>query len=166
MYEKHGYSGKDRIYRIWYAMRQRCEKEYSANYKNYGALGVTVCDKWKKSFLAFKKWADVSGYAETLSIDRIDSFGNYEPKNCRWVTSLVQSQNKRRDSRVEINGVKKTISTWAIEGNFHFTTLYRRYYKGVRGADLLKGIKPKGSKLRGETKKVFEPKQALKDLCS
>ena len=34
-------------------------------------------------------------YKEGLTIDRIDSNGNYEKANCRWASREIQQRNKR-----------------------------------------------------------------------
>lgn len=138
MNERHGYNGKHRLYRIWVAMRQRCEKTYRSGYSSYGLRGITVCDEWANSFLAFKAWAESTGYTDCLSIDRIDPNGNYHPANCRWATVQEQAVNKRNSCYVEVDGVTKTVAEWAYERGFHLTTLYRRYRQGIRGREFLK----------------------------
>lgn len=82
-------------------MRQRCYRPENRAYKWYGALGVTVCDEWNKSYEAFRKWAYDNGYDKNAergkcTLDRINCTGNYEPSNCRWVGMDVQARNKRR----------------------------------------------------------------------
>lgn len=74
-----------RLHRIWVGMRARCRNPNQSSYAYYGGKGVTVCGEWQ-SFENFLAWAAAHGYAEDLSIDRIDSSGNYEPSNCRWIT--------------------------------------------------------------------------------
>lgn len=92
-------------------MKRRCENPNMQNYKYYGAKGVRVCDAWH-DFPTFKAWAESHGYVDGLSIDRIDSDGNYEPENCRWVT---RSENSREAVQVVINvdGESHNISEWA-----------------------------------------------------
>lgn len=77
------------------SMKSRCYYPRSVGYKWYGAMGVTVCDRWRTSFANF---IQDMGPRPTRkhSIDRIDPCGNYEPSNCRWATSEVQASNKRR----------------------------------------------------------------------
>lgn len=143
MHEFHGYTQKDRLYRIWVAMRQRCSKPYRSNYAAYGGRGIKVCQEWDTSFTAFKAWADSSGYAEHLSIDRKDPDGDYTPDNCRWATAQEQATNQRTSCYVEVDGVTLTVAEWARLKGFHLTTLYRRYRKGIRGREFLAPSIPK-----------------------
>ena len=74
--ESHGDSNT-RLYHIWEAIQQRCFNEKHVQYPLYGATGITVCDDWK-TYSLFKQWALSSGYSETLTIDRINVYGNYD----------------------------------------------------------------------------------------
>lgn len=86
---------KRRLYRIHNGMLTRCYNEYNHNYKNYGALGVIVCEEWLLNFGAFYEWSIANGYRPDLTIDRINPYGNYTPDNCRWATVEQQNRNKR-----------------------------------------------------------------------
>ena len=89
----HGKSNT-RLYRIWSCMKTRCYNEKWINYKNYGGRGIAICDDWRNDFQAFYTWALSHGYSDTLTIDRIDVNGNYEPTNCRWITLKEQQSNR------------------------------------------------------------------------
>lgn len=84
--------------------------------KYYQDKGIDICQEWLDSRDAFYKWSQENGYAEDLTIDRIDSNKNYEPSNCRWVTKTTQARNtvKLRSSNTSgFRGVSKTaVGTW------------------------------------------------------
>lgn len=81
-------------YATWMNIKNRCSRPSSSSYKNYGAKGIKVCDRWLESFENF--YADMGPRPTNKhSIDRINPFGNYEPNNCRWATSMEQHLNKR-----------------------------------------------------------------------
>lgn len=82
-----------RLFRIYWHIRDRCYNPNNDAYKNYGAKGVRMCQEWMDSFISFRGWAENNGYAQDLTIDRIDSNGNYCPENCQWIT---KSENVRR----------------------------------------------------------------------
>lgn len=93
----HGETRGDREtaeYRTWSDIIQRCENPKRQNWKNYGGRGITMCRRWRESFLAFI--ADVGRRpSPELTIDRIDNDGHYELGNIRWATRLQQRQNQR-----------------------------------------------------------------------
>ena len=102
---KHGDSKKTRLYAIWAAMKRRCYNPNCDPYKYYGGKGIKVCDEWLE-YDKFREWALSNGYAEDLSIDRIDSNGNYEPGNCQWIT---MQENRLRAKRLPLDIKEKVI---------------------------------------------------------
>ena len=126
---KHGMSNS-RLYRTWESMKARCCRKTSGPYKRYGGRGITVCDEWKSSFIIFRNWALANGYAEGLSLDRIDPSGNYEPSNCRWVTMKVQENNRSNNTQIEYKGVTHTMSEWSDIVNIPFDVIQHRFQRG------------------------------------
>ena len=102
-----------KLYRKYYAMKQRCYNSKYSRYFDYGGRGIKICDEWKNNFMSFYNWAINNGYQENLSIDRIDVNGNYCPENCRWITMEEQQSNTRKSHFIEYNGEKHTIAEWS-----------------------------------------------------
>ena len=94
----HGFSG-ERIYRVWQNMIYRCENKNYIEFARYGGRGITVCEEWRNNFQAFYDWATSNGYADNLTIDRIDVNGNYEPSNCQWLTRSENSKRSWKDRK-------------------------------------------------------------------
>lgn len=88
------------IYRLWHRIKERCSNPKKDHYHRYGGRGIKVCDEWLNSFDSFKSWAFANGYKRELQIDRINSDGNYEPDNCRFVTG---TENTRNQEQVKLN---------------------------------------------------------------
>jgi len=110
------------------------------------ARGVIVCDEWKNNYSSFKKWALENGYNETLTIDRINVNGNYEPNNCRWATSKEQSRNRTDNFYITYQGNKYILTDFAREHNINTKTLKRRLQKGWTIDDAINIPVPKVTK--------------------
>lgn len=87
---------KSRLYCIWHCMKDRCYRKGNSKYYLYGGRGIRVCDEWLNDFMVFYNWSMSNGYRDDLTLDRIDSDGNYEPSNCRWATYDEQNKNRKQ----------------------------------------------------------------------
>lgn len=77
-------------------MVDRCTNPENKQYPDYGARGITVCERWM-DFEAY--YADLGDLPEGMSLDRLDNDRGYEPGNVRWATRLEQNRNRRRPYR-------------------------------------------------------------------
>lgn len=115
---------------IWRGMIARCHSVKRKDYHKYGGRGISVCNVWRKSYALFLE--DVGPRPSTKhQIDRIDTLGNYEPGNCRWVTSKENNSNRRDTHFIEANGERLCIAAWAERlGTFRSTIFSRIYLRG------------------------------------
>lgn len=122
---KHGLR-KTRLYRIWANMKSRCYNPNTSHYDRYGGRGIKVYEDWIHDFKTFYDWSMQNGYADNLSIDRINNDGNYEPDNCRWVSSKEQSNNVCSNKNITIDGVTKTLMEWCDHYKINYKTVRDR----------------------------------------
>lgn len=116
-----------RIYKEWRNMIGRCSDKSNLV---YGGRGISVCDEWKKDFLSFYAWALNNNYNDKLTIDRIDSNGDYCPQNCRWVNRITQNNNLSSNRLLSYKGEIHTTAEWCRILSLNYSTVCNRLHKG------------------------------------
>lgn len=111
-------------YRVWGSLIQRASNPSDKRFHDYGARGITVCQRWR----AFADFFDDMGPRPAgTSIDRIDNNGGYwcgkcpecishgRPANCRWATTAVQARNKSQTVWITVDDRTQCLTDWANE---------------------------------------------------
>jgi hypothetical protein len=99
-------------YTTWGGMIKRCTNPKAKSYERYGGRGISVCQRWRDSFVDF--YEDVGPKpSNEHSLERIDNNKNYEPENCRWATGSEQARNTRRNHTLTLSGVTRTLVEWS-----------------------------------------------------
>lgn len=91
--------------------KKRCNYINASEYENYGGRGISVCEEWSSNFQSFYDWAINNGWSKELTIDRLDTNGNYCPENCRWANVETQMNNMTKNHYIEYDGNTYTLST-------------------------------------------------------
>ena len=89
-----------------------------------------MCHEWLEDFQAFYNWSINNGYDDTLTIDRIDVNGNYEPNNCRWVDMKHQARNRRNNRLITYKGETKPLAELCELLGLNYRTVCQRLYRG------------------------------------
>jgi hypothetical protein len=118
-------------YKTWIGILARCNNPNDQHFPQYGGRGITVCERWRKSFTSFL--ADMGTRpSDKHSIDRYpDNDGNYEPGNCRWATRSEQQRNKSVNRWLELNGETLTLAEWSERTGLPQNTILNRLKRNL-----------------------------------
>lgn len=122
---------KRKHYHVWYYIISRCYDPKNKGYKNYGGKGVKMCYEWKNDYWSFHRWMEEQRWTKGLQVDRFpNKTGDYEPNNCRLATPKMQQNNRTNNVPMELNGIIKNVSEWALEYGKKPTTVFDRLRDG------------------------------------
>ena len=139
---KHGMTGTPE-HRSWLSMITRCYggDKSRDDFKFYAGKGITVCERWRESFLNF--YADMGPKPTTRhSIDRVNSSLGYSPENCRWADPKEQRRNQHTVRVITYMGRSQLLTDWAREIGIHPASLHERLQ---RTTDLAIALAPRVS---------------------
>lgn len=110
-------------------MLSRCRAKRGRHYVLYAGRGITVCPRWQESF---ENFLEDMGPRPSLahSLERKDNNGSYCKDNCVWATQKEQCNNQRRNIRVTIEGVTKTLKQWTEDLGVSYIVVYHRIRRG------------------------------------
>lgn len=142
---------RDLEYHRWLSINDRCYNPNHPHYRNYGLLGKTVFEDWRrdpheskeynlKAYEKFKTWIDEnigSCPGKDYSLDRVDNSRGYEPGNLKWSTRKEQNNNKRtniknrthydENSVIFFNGVNMSLEDFSSITEIPLVVVVWRY---------------------------------------
>lgn len=116
-------------YKLWHNMIVRCYDKNSPTYQQYGAKGVTVCDRWRSYETFYEDIKDLDGYDEwkehpdkyqldkdSLQMDKPENEKVYSPETCCF---LHEDDNiaRRTQYQATINGDNYTSKYFCVDAN-------------------------------------------------
>ena len=128
---KHGGSippGSEREYNIWRGMKQRCYNPNNKDYPRYGGRGITIEERWLRSFYAF--YHDMGPCPEGYSIERKKVNEGYSADNCIWASDKMQRLNKRTTKYVPFNGTEVPLRVYCDLYSLDYRLTHKRLSRG------------------------------------
>lgn len=123
-------------YKTWAHAKDMCYNANNRQYKNYGARGIRMCERWRDSFKRFlEDMGERPSKAHCLC--RIDINGHYEPKNCKWDLHIAHGNNRRNNRRIELDGVTYTVAQFARTFGINYSTVMRALRNEKTPSDIL-----------------------------
>lgn len=127
---RHGHTkhkGSTKEYGAWSHMKRRCLSRTGPKWKSYGGRGITFCERWKtfENFLS-----DMGKAPDGLTLERVDTNGNYEPSNCIWASYKDQQNNRTNNKIIEFCGCRKTLARWSDSLGMNYSMLQARLDRG------------------------------------
>lgn len=128
--------------RRWHAMMERCYNPNHRDWDRYGGRGIRVCIEWhdKARYIAYMQ--GISGTAtpnRSMTVDRIDNDGDYEPSNVRLASPTTQNRNRSCCYSMTAQGETHTVKEWARILGVPAYRLYRRHALGWTDAEIIQG---------------------------
>lgn len=125
---RHGMS-RHPAFAVWRSMLDRCRLPTHQAHKNYGARGISVCERWQERFENF--WEDMGDtYRTGLTIERLDNEKGYSKENCAWRTHKHQANNTRRNHWLETPHGKMTLAEASEYYGVGYSTIQYRLGHG------------------------------------
>jgi len=160
--KRHGMYGT-RENKSWSSMIERCTNPNVKSYADYGARGITVCDRW----LSFENFfEDMGPRPEGLTLDRKDNSLGYEPGNCKWSTAKEQQNNRRNSRRYLFRGRPYTSLELSEISAIPYHALRKQL--GNFEGDVMKALSKYGITSEGQFKLLvdqYETKLRAKTAC-
>jgi len=92
-----GLSRTSQLYGTWVNMMARCYNVNVPSYQDYGARGITVCDRWHDARVFIEDIETSLGPRPPgMTLDRTDNDSDYAPGKVRWASRAEQNRNSRR----------------------------------------------------------------------
>lgn len=134
---------KDPLRNRWGHMLEKCDCPTSRQYKDFGGRGITICEEWR-DFANFAEWSLANGYNPELDLElgRIDNNGNFEPSNCRFVTPVEQSNNRRTCRVITYQGITGSMKDVCRHFNKSYILVKRRLGLGWSVEEAMDTNKP------------------------
>lgn len=123
--------GQTKEHIVWGSMKDRCMNPKNPKFARYGAVGITVCERWAGEFGYQNFLADMGRCPPTKrSIDRIDGTKGYYKENCRWADDFDQANNQKTNRKLTYAGKTMGLCQWSREAGIKAGTLWRRLMAG------------------------------------
>lgn len=122
---------KHSLSNVWRGMISRCYDEKCEYYKNYGLIGVSVCEEWRNDFMSFYNWSIENGWEEGLELDKDKKVDKkpgklYSPDFCTFMTHRENSLYTSSSKIIEYGGVRKNLCIWCEELGLNYGATNQR----------------------------------------